>query len=59
MGGAALGGPIVGGIDQAVSPRAGMLLAGLVPGAAAVLVALRLLANTRRGRPLRVAGVLG
>jgi MFS family permease len=59
MGGAALGGPIVGGIDQAVSPRAGMLLAGLVPGAAAVLVALRLLANIRRGRPLRVAGVLG
>jgi MFS family permease len=42
FGGGALGGPIVGAIDQHLGPRTGMLLAGAVPAAATVLVALKL-----------------
>lgn len=49
VGSAALGGPLVGSIDQHVGARAGLLLAGLVPGLATVLIAATL-AN-RHGRP--------
>jgi MFS family permease len=42
FGGGALGGPIVGAIDQHLGPRMGMLLAGAIPAAATVLVALKL-----------------
>jgi MFS family permease len=45
FGGGALGGPIVGAIDQHLGPRMGMLLAGAIPAAATVLVALKLAHN--------------
>jgi MFS family permease len=54
IGSGAIGGPIVGTIDQHYGPRGGMLLAGVVPLATVVLVASRL-GWTRRptGRPRR------
>jgi MFS family permease len=42
IGGAAVGGPILGLVDQHVGPRAGMLLAGALPAIATVLIATRL-----------------
>jgi MFS family permease len=42
IGGAAAGGPLLGLVDQHASPRAGMLLAGLVPAAATALIAAKL-----------------
>jgi len=42
IGGAALGGPLLGLVDQHLGPRTGMLLAGAVPAIA-----------TARGRPQR------
>ncbi|WP_203923580.1 MFS transporter [Rugosimonospora africana] len=50
FGSGALGGPLVGAIDQYLGPRAGMLLAGTVPALATVLVATKL----ARQRRLRV-----
>jgi len=42
IGGAAAGGPLLGLVDQHAGPRAGMLLAGLVPAAATALIAAKL-----------------
>jgi hypothetical protein len=42
MGSGALGGPVVGAIDQYLGPRTGLLLAGLLPGTVILLVAIRL-----------------
>jgi MFS family permease len=42
IGSGAIGGPLVGAIDQHFGPRTGMLLAGLVPGIAMALVAAKL-----------------
>ena len=39
VGSAAVGGPLVGSIDQHLGPRGGMLMAGVVPAVAAALVA--------------------
>jgi MFS family permease len=50
FGSGAIGGPLVGAIDQYLGPRMGMLLAGAVPALATVLVAAKL---AREGR-LRV-----
>jgi MFS family permease len=41
FGSGALGGPVMGLLDQHLGPRTGMLLAGLVPGIATALVALK------------------
>ncbi|GAP60732.1 uncharacterized MFS-type transporter YfiS [Arthrobacter sp. Hiyo1] len=41
-GGIALGGPMVGYIDQYVGPQAGMLLAGALPGIATLVIAARI-----------------
>jgi MFS family permease len=50
IGSGAVGGPLLGAIDEHLGPRAGMLLAGLLPGIVMLLVALRL----RRAGRLRV-----
>ncbi|MGH3626467.1 MAG: MFS transporter, partial [Sciscionella sp.] len=42
VGGAALGGPVLGSIDQHLGPRVGMLLAGAVPAVATGLIAAKL-----------------
>jgi MFS family permease len=47
IGGAAIGGPLLGLIDQHLGPRDGMFLAGAVPAVATALIAARL--ATRRG----------
>jgi MFS family permease len=41
VGSGAFGGPILGTIDEHLGPSAGLLMAGLVPGAAILLVAIR------------------
>ena len=48
VGGAALGGPLLGSTDQHFGPRAGMLLAGAVSAAALVLVTVKLAASELR-----------
>lgn len=50
FGGTAIGGPLVGNIDQHFGPQAGMLLAGVLPGIATLLIAARLALNSRRSR---------
>ena len=50
IGGAAVGGPLLGLVDEQAGPRAGMLLAGAVPAVATALIAIRL----ARGRARRV-----
>ena len=47
LGGQGIGGPVMGGIVDAVGPQAGMLLSGLVPAVAAVVISLVL---ARRGQ---------
>ncbi|HTZ44609.1 MAG TPA: MFS transporter [Jatrophihabitans sp.] len=47
IGSGSVGGPLLGAIDQHLGPRVGMLLAGLVPGVAMLLVAFGL---SRSGR---------
>jgi MFS family permease len=42
IGSGALGGPLVGWLDEHLGPRAGMLISGLVPAIATALVAMRL-----------------
>jgi MFS family permease len=42
IGSGALGGPLLGSIDQHLGPRVGMLLAGLVPAIVTIVVALKL-----------------
>ncbi|HEU5005830.1 MAG TPA: MFS transporter [Jatrophihabitantaceae bacterium] len=49
VGGAAIGGPLLGSADQHLGPRAGMLLAGLVSGLAVALVTPKL--SGRRAGP--------
>jgi MFS family permease len=49
IGGAAIGGPLLGLVDQHLGPRDGLLLAGAVPAVATALIAARL-----AGRRLRV-----
>lgn len=46
--GAALGGPLLGSIDQHLGPHAGMLVTGILPGLATVLIAARLGMYLRR-----------
>jgi len=57
IGSGALGGPLIGWLDQHLGPRAGMLISGLVPAVATVLVALKLarLADVRLRNSLRLA----
>lgn len=43
IGSAAIGGPLLGLVDQHLGPRTGMLLAGAVPAAATLLIAARLI----------------
>lgn len=50
VGGGALGGPMVGVIDQHLGPRVGMFLAGAVPAVTTIVVATRL----ARERQLRI-----
>jgi MFS family permease len=47
IGGGAIGGPLVGGIDQHLGPRIGMLLAGAVPAIATLLIAAKLARDSR------------
>jgi MFS family permease len=47
VGSGAVGGPLVGGVDQRLGPQAGMLLAGAVPAAATVLIAANLYRRQR------------
>ncbi|MFE3002465.1 MFS transporter [Nocardia sp. NPDC059246] len=49
-GGIAIGGPLVGNVNQHLGPRAGMLLAGVLPGVVTLLIALRLAIHLRRSR---------
>jgi len=49
IGGAAIGGPLLGLVDQRFGPRAGMLLAGAVPALVTALVVARLAGARRRG----------
>ncbi len=48
IGGAALGGPILGFVDEYAGPRAGMLLAGVVPAVATVLIGAKLTRDRTR-----------
>lgn len=49
-GGIALGGPLVGNVDQHLGPHAGMLLAGMLPGTVTLLIAARLAIGLLRSR---------
>ncbi|HET8583854.1 MAG TPA: MFS transporter [Jatrophihabitans sp.] len=49
VGGAALGGPLLGGIDERFGPHAGLLVAGLVPAVAIALVAAKLAGGAAGG----------
>jgi MFS family permease len=49
IGGAALGGPLLGLVDQHLGPRTGMLLAGAVPAIATALIAAKLAIGSRPG----------
>jgi MFS family permease len=51
IGGAAIGGPVLGLVDQHFGPRAGLLLAGAVSAAATAAVAARLARAARRAGP--------
>ncbi|HEY3503547.1 MAG TPA: MFS transporter [Actinocatenispora sp.] len=55
-GAGALGGPLLGAVDQHLGPRTGMLLAGLVPGIATALIATRFV---RRGSLARWPRLFG
>jgi hypothetical protein len=51
IGAAAVGGPLLGLVDEHAGPRAGMLMAGAVPAVATVLIAAKLTRDhTRRVR---------
>jgi MFS family permease len=50
IGAAAAGGPLLGLVDEQISPRAGMLLAGAVPGVATVAIAAILARGRTRHR---------
>jgi MFS family permease len=54
IGGAAVGGPLLGLVDEHAGPRAGMLLAGVVPAVATALIAAKLTRDhVRRTRDAR------
>jgi len=48
IGSAAIGGPLLGLVDQRFGPRAGLLLAGALPALVTVLVAAKLAGARRR-----------
>jgi MFS family permease len=50
IGSAAIGGPLIGAIDQHFGARGGLLLAGLVPGLATALIAMTLISHVGGGR---------
>jgi MFS family permease len=54
VGSGALGGPLVGSIDEHFGPSMGMLLAGAVPAVATILVALKLARDARLRVQLRL-----
>ncbi|UQX88025.1 MFS transporter [Jatrophihabitans telluris] len=56
IGSGAIGGPLLGAIDQHFGPRTGMLVSGVVPGIATVVVALRLAHDGHLRLQLRPAG---
>lgn len=59
IGSGALGGPLIGWLDQHAGPRAGMLISGLVPAIATALVALKLARDSdTRLRPGTVRALL-
>lgn len=45
IGGAAVGGPLVGFVDQRLGPRSGMFLAGVLPALTIAVIALRLMVD--------------
>jgi MFS family permease len=52
IGSAALGGPLLGFVDEHAGPRTGMMLAGVVPAVATVLIGVKLARDrSRRVRP--------
>jgi MFS family permease len=59
IGSGAIGGPLIGWLDESFGPRTGMLISGLVPAVATVLVALKLarIAHVRL-RPSTVRALL-
>ena len=51
IGSAAVGGPLLGLVDGHAGPRAGMVLAGVVPAVATVLIGVKLMRDrSRRSR---------
>jgi hypothetical protein len=58
IGSGALGGPLLGTIDQHLGPRIGMLLAGAIPAVATILIALKLAHDGRLRVQLRPRGPL-
>jgi MFS family permease len=58
IGSGAVGGPIVGSIDQHLGPRVGMLLAGLIPALATALIAVKLARDSGLRVGLRQDGSL-
>jgi MFS family permease len=58
IGSGALGGPLLGTIDQHLGPRIGMLLAGAIPAVATILIALKLAHDGRLRVRLRPRGPL-
>lgn len=51
IGSGAVGGPVLGAIDQHLGARTGLFLAGAVPATATILVAANLFRMARRARP--------
>ncbi|HEY3714898.1 MAG TPA: MFS transporter [Jatrophihabitantaceae bacterium] len=59
IGSGAIGGPIIGYLDEHLGPRTGMLISGLVPALATVVVALKLARDSNlRMRPRTVRALL-
>jgi MFS family permease len=58
VGGAAIGGPVVGAIVECFGPRAGLLVAGIVSGTAAALVATKIFTGSPRRSPLGAARLM-
>jgi MFS family permease len=59
IGSGAIGGPIIGWLDEHLGPRTGMLISGLVPAVATVVVALKLARDSNlRMRPRTVRTLL-
>jgi MFS family permease len=59
IGAGAIGGPLIGFLDQHLGPRTGMLISGLVPAIATAFVAMKLARDTNtRLRPRTVRALL-